>query len=225
MIFQDYIQKSTKKVLSILEIAVGELVAVRQNVLTPEFILFALVSQPDSEAFKIIQRIAPDPPRAIAQLKAQIQAQHRPSPPVQATQIVASQELNNLFEAAYNEAKNLGDEFISTGALFIAMFDTAVGSGAQLLRNTGINREQAINALKEIRGGRAITSEDDETETDVLGKYTRDLTELARKGELDPVIGREEEIAQVIQTLSRRKKNNPVLIGPRPRATPKPGTW
>lgn len=213
MIFQDYIQKSTKKVLSILEIAVSELVAVKQNVLTPDFILFALVSQPDSEAFKIIQQIVPDPAKSIAQLKGQIQAQHKPSAPVQATQIVASQELNHLFETAYNEAKNLGDEYISTGTLFIAMFDASVGPTAQLLRNIDINREQAVSALHEIRGGRTIANEDDETEEDALGKFTRDLTELARKGELDPVIGREEEIAQVIQTLSRRKKNNPVLIG------------
>ncbi|KPJ89403.1 MAG: Clp protease [Gammaproteobacteria bacterium SG8_11] len=211
--FQDYIQKSTKKVLGILEIAVSELVAVKQNVLTPDFILFALVSQPDTEAVKIIQHIISDPVKAIAQLKGHIQAQHPSSGPVQATQIVASQELNNLFQVAYDEAKNLGDEYISTGALFIAMFDPRVGSTAQWLRNIGINREQAVNALKELRAGRTITSEDDETETDVLGKYTRDLTEMARKGELDPVIGREEEIAQVIQTLSRRKKNNPVLIG------------
>jgi ATP-dependent Clp protease ATP-binding subunit ClpC len=211
--FQEHIQKSTKKVLSILEIAVSELVAVRQNVLTPDFILFALVSQTDSEAVKIIQHIVADPVRAIAQLKGQIQAQHKASSPVQANQIVASQELNNLFQVAYDEAKNLGDEYISTGTLFIAMFDSSVGVTAQWLRNIGINREQAINALKEIRGGRTIANEDDETETDVLGKYTRDLTEMARKGELDPVIGREEEIAQVIQTLSRRKKNNPVLIG------------
>ena len=211
--FQDYIQKSTKKVLGILEIAVSELVALKQNVLSPDFILFALVSQPDSEAVKIIQRLVPDPVRAIAQLKAQIQAQHQPSATVQANQIVGSQELNNLFQVAHDEAKNLGDEFIATGTLFVAMFDASVGATAQLLRNIGINREQALNALKEIRGGRTIANEDDETEADVLGKYTRDLTELARKGELDPVIGREEEIAQVIQTLSRRKKNNPVLIG------------
>jgi ATP-dependent Clp protease ATP-binding subunit ClpC len=213
MTFQDHIQKSTKKVLNILEIAVSELVAVKQNVLTPDFILFALVSQPDSEAVKIIQHLVPDPASTIAQLKGHIQGQHQPGTPVQATQIVASQELNNLFEVAYNETKSLGDEYISTGTLFVAMFDASVGPTAQLLRNVGINREQALNALKEIRGGRTISSEDDETEADVLGKYTRDLTELARKGELDPVIGREEEIGQVIQTLSRRKKNNPVLIG------------
>jgi ATP-dependent Clp protease ATP-binding subunit ClpC len=213
MTFQDHIQKSTKKVLNILEIAVSELVAVKQNVLTPDFILFALVSQPDSEAVKIIQRLVPDPASAIAQLKGHIQGQHQPGTPVQATQIVASQELNNLFEVAYNETKSLGDEYISTGTLFVAMFDASVGPTAQMLRNLGISRDQALNALKETRGGRTITSEDDETEADVLGKYTRDLTELARKGELDPVIGREEEIGQVIQTLSRRKKNNPVLIG------------
>ncbi len=119
----------------------------------------------------------------------------------------------DLFRIAHEEAHSLGDECISTGALFIAMFDSRTGHTGDLLRDAGINQEQAIQTLKEIRGGRVISNDDSETEADVLEQYTQDLTELARKGELDLVIGREEEIAQVIQTLSRRKKNNPVLIG------------
>jgi ATP-dependent Clp protease ATP-binding subunit ClpC len=210
---QEYVQKSTKKVLITIEIAVSELMAQKQNVLSPEFILLALVSQQDAEAVKIIKQTAPDPVNAVVQIKAQIINQTKQTSPVEANQIVSSQELVNLFSAADGEAKNLGDEYISTGALFIAMFDPTVGQIKECLQEVGIEREQAIKALKEIRGGRTISSQDAETEADVLAKYTRDLTDLARKGELDPVIGREEEITQVIQTLSRRKKNNPVLIG------------
>ncbi len=210
---QDFVQKSTKKVLSTIEIAVTELVALKQNVLTPDFILLALVSLPDSEAVKIIEHTAPDAVDAITQIKVQISQHYQRAAPVQATQIVGTQELSYLFQTAGEEAKSMGDEYISTGTLFIAMFDPRVGRPHEYLEIAGLKREKAIKALKDIRGGRAIDSQDAETEQDVLKKYTRDLTELARKGELDPVIGREEEITQVIQTLSRRKKNNPVLIG------------
>ena len=211
--FQDYIQKSTKKVLQTLEIAVAELVGQRQNVLSPDFILLALLSQTDSEAMKIMEQITPDPFEVIAKIKGQIQQHYQNATPVKATQIVSSQETSDLFETAYNEAVRLGDEFVSTGTLFIAMFDSRMGYVAEILAEAGMNRKQAREALKEIRGGRTMTSDDAETEADVLDKYTQDLTEMASRGELDPVIGREEEIRQVIQTLSRRKKNNPVLIG------------
>ncbi len=210
---QDLVQKSTKKVLSTLEIAVSELVALKQNVLTPDFVLLALISQPDAEAVKIIERALPEPVDAITQLKAQIAQHYQEATPTQATQIVGTQELSTLFQVAHDEAKKLGDEYISTGTLFLGMFDPRVGRPQEYLQKAGLQREQAAKALKKIRGGRTISSQDAETEEDVLNKYTQDLTELARKGELDPVIGREEEITQVIQTLSRRKKNNPVLIG------------
>jgi len=211
--FQDYVQRSTKKVLQTLEIAVSELVGIRQNLLTPDFILLALLAQTDSEATKILQRLLDDPPAGTGRIRNGIQAHYQRAAPTQATQIVASQEVAEVFRIAWEEAQGLGDEFVSTGTLFLALFDPQAGHSAQLLHEAGISREQARQSLKELRGGRTISSEDAETETDVLARYTKDLTEMARKGELDPVIGREEEIAQVIQTLSRRKKNNPALIG------------
>ena len=211
--FQEYVQKSTKKVLRTIEIAVSELVAQKQNLLTPDFILLALLSQPDSEAVKVIAAISPDPVDVTAQIKAKIGQHYELSQPSQTTQIVGSQELETLFQIAYEEAKKLGDEYISTGTLLIAMFDSRVGHIAEFLQQVGLKRGQALEALKKLRQGQTITSQDAESEADVLAKYTRDLTELARQGKLDPVIGREEEIGQVIQTLSRRKKNNPVLIG------------
>lgn len=211
--FRNYIQQSTRKVLHTLEIAIAELAAQKQNLLTPDFLLLALLSQPDSEAVKILRHLVADPVEKSAQLKGLIYQHYQRATPVQVTQIVTSQEVADVFRVAYEEARNLGDEYVSTGTLFIALFDPKAGHTAGYLREAGISREQAREALKEIRAGRTITSEDAETEADVLAKYSRDLTELARKGELDPVIGRDEEISQVVQTLSRRKKNNPALIG------------
>ncbi|MGD8309852.1 MAG: ATP-dependent Clp protease ATP-binding subunit [Chromatiales bacterium] len=212
--FQDYAQKSTKKVLGVLELAVSEMASIRQNTLTPDFILLALLSQPDSEAVKILERLLPDSPEAVSRMLDAIRAGHpAASAPVQTMQVVASQELVEVFQAAWEEAQRLGDQLISTGTLLIALFDPRSGRPAELLRDAGITREQAREALRELRGGRTVADADAETEADVLGRYTRDLSEMARQGELDPVIGREEEIAQLIQTLSRRKKNNPVLVG------------
>jgi len=210
---QEYIQKSTRKVLNTLEMAVSELLSQKQNLLTPDFVLLALLSQPDSEAARIVEAVSADPVDTVTQIRVQIQKQNQLSTPTSATQIVGSQELTNLFQVAYEEAKKLGDEFIATGTLFLAMFDSRVGHTAQFLGNSGLRYKPALEALKKLRQGQNISSQDAETEADVLTKYTRDLTELARQGKLDPVIGREKEIRQIIQTLSRRKKNNPVLIG------------
>jgi ATP-dependent Clp protease ATP-binding subunit ClpC len=211
--FQEFIQKSTKKVHHTVELAVTELVAQRHNQLTPDYILMALLAQPDSEAVKIIEALVPDPVDVMTQLKAKIAHHYRLSAPTQTTQIVGSQELSNLFQIALDEAREMGDDYISTGSLFIAMFDQRVGHTAEFMQEVGLKRNQVQKGLKRLRQGRKITSDDAETEADVLAKFTRDLTELARQGKLDPVVGRENEIGQVIQTLSRRKKNNPVLIG------------
>ncbi len=211
--FQEYVNKSTKKVLGALETAVAELVAQRQNVLTPDFILLALISQPDNEALKIIEHLTADPKATVARIKDQIHAHYQGAAPVQANQIVGSKEIGDVFSTAYEEARKLGDEYIATGTLFIALFEEKAGRTGAFLQQAGLNRNDARRALQEIRGGRTISSEDAESEVDILARYTRDLTELARAGDLDPVIGRESEIAQVIQTLSRRKKNNPALIG------------
>jgi ATP-dependent Clp protease ATP-binding subunit ClpC len=212
-VIQNFTQLSTRKVMQTLEMAVAELAGLRQNQLTPDFVLLALLSQPDSEAMQILEGLLSDPTAAAERIKGQIRQHYQRAAPVAANQIVATQEVAELFRAAYEEAKQLGDTYISTGTLFIAMFDPKAGRPAELLREAGVNREQARKTLKEIRGGRTMTSEDAETEPDLLERYTRDLTEMARRGELDPVIGREKEIGQIIQTLSRRKKNNPALIG------------
>jgi ATP-dependent Clp protease ATP-binding subunit ClpC len=210
---QNFTQLSTRKVMQTLEIAVAELAGLHQNQLTPDFVLLALLSQPDAEPMRILENLLSDPAATAENIKKRISQHYQSAAPVRANQIVTTQEVAELFRIAYEEAKQLGDSYIATGTLFIAMFDPKAGPASELLREAGVNREQARKALQEVRSGRTIDNEDAETEPDVLARYTRDLTEMARGGALDPVIGREEEIAQVIQTLSRRKKNNPALIG------------
>src|SRR6185437_2697268 len=119
-----------------------------------------------------------------------------------------------ITDQAQAEADRLKDEFVSTEHLFIAIADeTGRSAGAQLLKQNGVTRDRILETLKSVRGSQRITSENPEGTFQALEKYGRDLTELARKGKLDPVIGRDEEIRRVIQVLSRRTKNNPVLIG------------
>ncbi|MEN8180134.1 MAG: ATP-dependent Clp protease ATP-binding subunit [Pseudomonadota bacterium] len=211
--FQNYVQKSTEKVLQTLDKAVAEMAALHENLLTPDFILLALLTQRDAEAVKILEGLVHDHQAAIDQIIAQIHQHHQNAAPTKSSQVVASQEVNEVFRLADEEAHALGDDYIGTGTLFLAMFDEKAGHTASLLHDAGLSQQQARQALKDLRGGRALKEQDAETRQDPLKQYTKDLTEMARAGELDPVIGRESEITLVIQTLSRRKKNNPALIG------------
>ena len=154
--FQNYVEQSTKKVLHILELAVSELVQHQQNVLTPDFILLALLDQPDSEAQQIIQRLSSDPKTLVANVGSQIQLYDQDAKPVKSSQIVASKEVADLFEIALDEAHGLGDQYVSTGTLFLAMFNSRVGHVAGLLNEAGLERKQALEVLKELRGGRVI---------------------------------------------------------------------
>ncbi|HEX2867383.1 MAG TPA: ATP-dependent chaperone ClpB [Ignavibacteriales bacterium] len=129
---------------------------------------------------------------------------------------VGNQQLSGqtarLLDQASEEAKNLKDEFVSTEHLLLALVD-GDGKAGQLLRDYGVNHDTLLAALKDIRGNQRVTSQNPEDTYQALAKYARDLNELARSGKLDPVIGRDEEIRRVLQVLSRRTKNNPVLIG------------
>ena len=124
-----------------------------------------------------------------------------------------SSRLNQVLNQSFKEAKQLKDEFVSTEHLFLAMLDDKEGIIADLVKKYGLSKEKIYTSLVKIRGGQQVTDQNPETKYKALDKYCRDLTELARNGKLDPVIGRDEEIRRIIQVLSRRTKNNPVLIG------------
>jgi ATP-dependent Clp protease ATP-binding subunit ClpC len=212
-VLQDFAQNSTQKVQRAIEIAITKLVSMRQNVLTPDIILLGLLSQNDTEAAKIIQNLFSDSVVVRKRIIDRIYQYYQNAVPVKATQIVAAREVDEVFRIASDEATALGDEFIGTGTLFLALCNSRSGHAASILHEEGVTQEQSRQVLKGIRGERTLSSQDAETKQDVLQAYTHDLTEMARRGELDPVIGREQEIMRVIETLSRRKKNNPALIG------------
>ena len=121
--------------------------------------------------------------------------------------------LKAVLEAAWTEAERLKDEYCSTEHLLLALAQGAEGGSGRLLRQAGVTRDALYRALVEVRGSQRVTDPNPEAKYQALERYSRDLTELARKGKLDPVIGRDEEIRRVVQVLSRRTKNNPVLIG------------
>jgi len=130
-----------------------------------------------------------------------------------ATQIYATPRASRLLEDAKNEAERLKDDFIGAEHLFIAAVMQSQGAAAQVLKDHGIDPEKVYQALAAIRGGHRVDDPRAESHYRSLDKYSIDLTHLARQGKLDPVVGRDEEIRQVMQTLTRRKKNNPVIIG------------
>lgn len=195
--------------------AVQNAVEIAQNynnqIVEPEHILAALIQDPSNVAVSIIQKTGVN----INTLLIKVNELLEKLPKVSGAG-VGSQQLSmntaRLFDAAADEARNLKDEYVSTEHIFIALAnsDSVVG---KLLKDNGIDKNTILNALKDIRGTHRVTSQNPEDTYQALKKYGRDLNELARSGKLDPVIGRDEEIRRVLQVLSRRTKNNPVLIG------------
>ena len=134
-------------------------------------------------------------------------------PKVQGGELYATRRLNAVLINAGKEAQRINDEYISVEHIYLAMLSEKGTPSSQILARYGVNREKFLAALEQIRGDRRVTSQNPEEQYEALAKYGRDLVEMAREGKLDPVIGRDEEIRHTIQILSRRTKNNPVLIG------------
>ncbi|MDP6923680.1 MAG: ATP-dependent Clp protease ATP-binding subunit [Candidatus Scalindua sp.] len=214
---QKYIRYCTKKVLEAINIGTMELVNMGHTVFTTEFVLLGLLVQNDSSILTIMEQLKLDTEglkkRLTDDIFASLDNQTANIAKTGNIQLVISEEVDKVFELALQESKLMEDKLISTETLFLALFNPQSGKTAEILKSAGLDQEKARTAIKEIRGGRKIVNQDDESKVDVLKEYTLDLLELARQGELDPVIGREKEIERIIQILSRRKKNNPVLIG------------
>lgn len=176
--------------------------------LEPEHLLYSLLKQREGLIPVLLQRIGVDESTFAQEIERDLDS----LPKVFGTnQVYLGNRLANVLKRAELEAENLKDEFISAEHLLLAMCeDPAVSKHFQ---KSGINKENILKALAQIRGAHRITDQTPEEKYQALEKYGRDLTELARRGKLDPVIGRDEEIRRVIQVLSRRTKNNPVLIG------------
>ena len=214
---QKYIRYCTKKVLEAINIGTMELVNMGHTVFTTEFVLLGLLVQNDSSIIAIMEQLKLDTEgikkRLTDDIFASLENETANIAKTGKIQLAISGEVDKVFELALQEAKSMEDKLISTETLFLALFNPQSGKTAEILKDAGLDQENVRTAIKEIRGGRKIVDQDDESKVDVLKEYTLDLLELARQGELDPVIGREKEIERIIQILSRRKKNNPVLIG------------
>ena len=178
---------------------------------TPEILLLTLLEQRDGIVPEIVRKMNADPAAVAAAVRAEIQKLPRAHG---GTQVTLSPRLRQVTDAAEQEAERLKDDYVSTEHLLVAIAaEGGRSASARLLQSRGVTRDAILQALTTIRGSQRVTSQNPETTYQALERYGRDLTELARKGKLDPVIGRDDEIRRVIQVLSRRTKNNPVLIG------------
>jgi ATP-dependent Clp protease ATP-binding subunit ClpB len=171
--------------------------------------LAALLGQDESIVVPVLQKLG----ASVTGLREQVGRGIDKYPKQSDAQPTMSRELNQVFDKAEDEAKRLGDEYVSTEHLLLALSDTKGTETRTLLNTVGATHSALLEALEAVRGSHRVTDQTPENQYQALQRYTRDLTEAARKGKLDPVIGRDEEIRRVIQVLSRRTKNNPVLIG------------
>jgi ATP-dependent Clp protease ATP-binding subunit ClpC len=183
----------------------------RHNQWDVEHVLLALLEQEKGITRDIFQALGADIDAAKKRVGATLEG--FPKVTYEAGQIYATPRIAALLENANKEADRLKDEFVSTEHLLIAIAREARGEAATILAESGVTQEKIYQALQKIRGGHRVTDRQAESKYRSLEKYGHDLTDLARNGKLDPVIGRENEIKRVIQILSRRTKNNPVIIG------------
>jgi len=184
------------------------------NQIDTEHILLALIEQPQGVVPQILEILKVDPQI----LEERLDYILKTSPKASifgggAGQIFITPRVKRIIDLANEEASKLKDEYISTEHLFLAILSEKNTPAARLLETTGLSRERVLEAVNMLRGGQRVTDPQAESRYRTLEKYSRDLTHQAREGKLDPVIGRDTEILRVMQILSRRTKNNPVLIG------------
>jgi ATP-dependent Clp protease ATP-binding subunit ClpB len=180
-----------------------------------EHLLLALLEQPDGLIPRLLERGEIDARPILADLEQHLEGRPRVSGPGAAPgQIYVSRRLNELLDAALAESKRLKDEYVSVEHVLLAMIETGPQTAAgRILREHGVTRDRILQILTEVRGSQRVTSAMPESAYEALEKYGRDLVAEAQRGKLDPVIGRDSEIRRVIQILSRKTKNNPVLVG------------
>ncbi len=178
----------------------------------PEHILTALILQQEGLVVPILKKVGVDPPVVLKELEESLEK----IPKVYGggiEQAYISPRSKKVLDQSLKEAERLKDEYVSTEHMLISIADEKGGEAASILSSHGITKDSLYNVLVSIRGSQRVTDPNPEDKYEALKRYGRDLTDLARKGKLDPVIGRDDEIRRVIQVLSRRTKNNPVLIG------------
>ncbi len=199
-----YTQKAQEAILSAQQLASGA----KSPVLDVEHLLAALLDDPEGIPVMVIRQLGADPSAVATEVAAVLARRAK----IEGGQLGLDPRMTSLITAGEDEAKQLGDEYVSTEHLLLAA-SLAGGDAQRLLEEAGAGHEALLRALEGVRGSQRVTSANPEGTYQSLEKYSVDLTAAAREGKLDPVVGRDEEIRRVIQVLSRRTKNNPVLIG------------
>jgi ATP-dependent Clp protease ATP-binding subunit ClpB len=178
----------------------------------PEHLLVSFLKQEDGIAGAILNKLGTQPRQIEKELISYLERQPRVEGAASG-QAYLSERLNKIFDKALTEAARLKDEYVSAEHVLIAAAEEKGGEAAKILRKAGVTKDSIFKVLVEIRGNQRVTDPNPEGKYQALQRYARDFNELARKGSFDPVIGRDEEIRRIMQVLSRRTKNNPVLIG------------
>lgn len=201
-----------------LTVKAGEAVQAAQSLaeqmqhqqITPDHLCVALIEQKEGVVSKILSGLEVNPAEFAQSIKRSLEKE----PKVQGgMDVYISQNLRQVFDEAWKEAVSMKDEYLSTEHLLLALVKQAPGEVGRQIKQRGITRDKILQVLQNIRGSQRVTDPNPENKYEALLRFGHDLTEQARLGKLDPVIGRDEEINRVIQVLSRRTKNNPVLIG------------
>jgi len=207
------INKLTEKLQEALSSAQSKAVRYSHQQVDVEHLLLALLEQDRGLASSILNKANVDVESLRRTIEQELDRVPKVTGPTgEPGQVYVTSRLNRLVTQAEDESKRLGDEYVSVEHVLLAMADDT-GAAGRILRQFGITEERLMQTLREVRGSQRVTSPNPEATYEALEKYGRDLTRLASQGKLDPVIGRDEEIRRVVQVLSRRTKNNPVLIG------------
>ncbi len=207
MNIEKYTQNAQSAIMDCQNIAVSE----GHQMLEGEHLHLALLMQRDGLIPKLLQYLKVDVNAMIGDLQAEIEK--FPKVSGSADNMYSSRRLSKLLLSAEKIAENFKDEFVSVEHMYLALLDEKETPSAKIFAKYGVNRNNFLQALSKVRGNQRVTSQNPEENYDALSKYGRDLVDMAREGKLDPVIGRDAEIRHTIQILSRRTKNNPVLIG------------
>ncbi|MDQ6826852.1 MAG: AAA family ATPase, partial [Candidatus Eremiobacteraeota bacterium] len=207
------VDRMTENVQQALNAAYTRALNERNTQTTPEHLLASILEQEKGVAGDVLGKAGIDVGALVRKTDEAIgQLPRLSGPSAESSQIHVSPELTRLLSQADAEAKALGDDYVSVEHLLLALL-AGSGPAAQLLKSLGLTRDRLLTALRAVRGNQRVTTQNPEGTYKSLERYGRDLTAEAERGKLDPVIGRDDEIRRIVQVLSRRTKNNPVLIG------------
>ncbi len=205
------IDQMTIKLQEALALAQSSAGEMGQQAIGCEHLLISLLNEEDGIATAIIRKVGVDP--VLLMQKLDDKARKYPQVKGGDGQVYISAELKEILESAFTKARKMNDKFLSSEHLLLAVAEKSRISASKIFKSLGLNHEVILKALQSIRGSQRVTDQNPESKYQVLDKFCMDLTERARSGKLDPVIGRDSEIRRVVQVLSRRTKNNPILIG------------